>query len=60
MKKNQKEESIKILIKENYSQNNEVKVDFHFKNLISPLDALESPDSRKLGILVKHIRIKHI
>lgn len=60
LKKNQKEESIKILIKENYSQNNEVKVDFHFKNLISPLDALESPDSRKLGILVKHIRIKHI
>ena len=37
--------------------NNEIKIDFKFKNLISPYEAFESPDSRKLGILLKNIKI---
>jgi len=55
LEKAQKRESFKILIKKNPIKNNEVKVDFYFSNLISPLDELKSPDSRKLGILIKKI-----
>ena len=39
---------------------NEIKVDFNFKNPISPYEVLESPDSRKLGILIKSIKISPI
>ena len=60
LQKNQNDKSVKILIKENYIKNNELKVDLYFKNLTSPLDELKSPDSRKLGILVKYISIKPI
>jgi hypothetical protein len=60
LKKNKNGKSVKILIKENYIKNNKVKVDLNFKNLTSPLDELKSPDSRKLGILVKYISIKPI
>ena len=35
----------------------EVKLDFEFKNLFSPYEVLESPDSRKLGILLKNIKL---
>jgi hypothetical protein len=55
-----KEEKIEILINEQNNTNNEVKVDFKFKNLISPYEAFESPDSRKLGILLKSIKIAPI
>ena len=51
---------IEIIINEQKNTNNEVKVDFKFKNLISPYEALESPDSRKLGILLESIKIMPI
>ena len=57
--KNQ-DETLKILIKEKLIENNEIKIDFNFKNLISPYEVLESPDSRKLGILIKNIKISPI
>ena len=41
-------------------KNNEIKIDFNFKKLISPYEVLESPDSRKLGILVKNIKISPV
>mgnify|MGYP003707839123 CR=1 FL=1 len=48
-------QKIEILIEKKLVKNNEIKVDFNFKNPISPYEVLESPDSRKLGILVKNI-----
>ena len=55
-----KDTKLEILIKKDTIINNEVKIDFEFKNPISPFEVLESPDSRKLGILVKSIMIKSI
>ena len=52
-----KDKKIEILIDEKDIINNEIKIDFNFKNLISPYEAFESPDSRKLGILIKNIKI---
>ena len=49
------DKKIEILIKEEFIENNEIKIDFNFKNPVSPYEVLESPDSRKLGILVKNI-----
>jgi len=49
------DKKIEILIKEKLIENNEIKIDFNFKNPVSPYEVLESPDSRKLGILVKNI-----
>ena len=57
--KNQ-DETFEILIKEKLIENNEIKIDFNFKNLVSPYEVLESPDSRKLGILMKNIKINSI
>ena len=54
------DQKIEILIDKKLLINNEIKVDFNFKNLISPYEVLESPDSRKLGILVKSIKINSI
>ena len=54
------DETFEILIKEQFIENNEIKIDFNFKNLISPYEVLESPDARKLGILVKNIRLNPI
>jgi len=54
------DEKIEILIKQKNIINNVVKIDFMFKNLVSPYEMLESPDSRKLGILLKNITIKPI
>jgi len=53
-------QKIEIIIEKKHIKNNEIKVDFNFKNLISPYDALESPDSRKLGMLIKSIKINQI
>ena len=50
--------TFEILIEEKLIENNEIKIDFNFKNLVSPYEVLESPDSRKLGILIKNIQIK--
>ena len=60
LKNNSEEKKIEILIDEKQVENNEIKIDFIFKNLISPYEALESPDSRKLGILVKNIKLVKI
>ena len=57
MTKNNQDEKLEVLIKEEFIVNNEFKIDFKFKNLVSPYEVLESPDSRKLGILVKNIKI---
>ena len=51
------DETFEILISEKLIENNEIKIDFNFKNLVSPYEVLESPDSRKLGMLVKNIKI---
>ena len=58
--KENNEEKFEIIIKGDFIENNEVKVDFNFKNPMSPYEVLESPDSRKLGILVKNIKISQI
>ena len=60
LKNNDEENKIEILIDEQQIKNNEVKIDFIFKNLTSPYEAFESPDSRKLGILVKNIKLVKI
>ena len=39
-------------------QNNEILIRFEFNNLVSPYDKLESPDARKLGILLKSFILK--
>ena len=57
---NKNEELLKLKIKKDLIKNNEIVIDFKFKNLISPFEVLESPDSRKLGILVKNIKINVI
>jgi hypothetical protein len=49
--------TFEILIEEKLIENNEIKIDFNFKNPVSPYEVLESPDSRKLGILVKNIKL---
>ena len=53
-------QKIEILTEKKLVKNNEIKVDFNFKNPISPYEVLESPDSRKLGILIKSIKISPI
>jgi len=58
--KNLNEEKIVIIINKKFIKNNEVKIDFNFKNLVSPYEVLESPDSRKIGILAKSIKITPI
>ena len=55
---NNQDGKIEILIKEKLIENNEIKIDFNFKKPISPYEVLESPDSRKLGILMKNIEIR--
>ena len=55
--KNNQDEKIEILINNKLIKNNEIKIDFNFKNLVSPYEVFESPDSRKLGILIKNIKI---
>ena len=61
MKLNNKQgEKFEILIEKDSIKNNEIKIDFEFKNPISPYEVLESPDSRKLGMLVKNITINPI
>jgi len=57
---NNQDEKIEILIDEKLTENNEIKIDFNFKNLVSPYEVLESPDSRKLGILMKNIKINPV
>ena len=55
-----KDKKIEIFIDKNNIHDNQVVIDFDFKNPISPMEVFESPDSRKLGILMKNIRISTI
>jgi len=57
---NNQEEKIDILIKKELVKDNVIKIDFNFKNPVSPYEVFESPDSRKLGILIKNIEINSI
>ena len=54
---NNQDEKIEVLVKREFIKDNEIKVNFNFKNPVSPYEVLESPDSRKLGILVKNIKL---
>tara|TARA_Y100000294_G_C8558945_1_gene338289 strand:+ start:871 stop:1059 length:189 start_codon:yes stop_codon:yes gene_type:complete len=54
---NNHDKKIEVLIKREFIKDNEIKVDFNFKNPTSPYEVLESPDSRKLDILVKNIKL---
>ena len=55
----QKENDIEInLKKENI--NKEMILKFEFENVISPWEIFESPDARKLGILLKSLSLKEI
>ena len=49
-----------LISKKETFEGNDIKVDFHFKNPISPFEVLASPDSRKLGILLKEIELKKL
>jgi hypothetical protein len=61
MKLNNKQgEKFEILIEKDSIKNNEIKIDFEFKNPIAPFEVLESPDSRKLGMLIKKIKISPV
>ena len=60
LKNNNQDEKFQITIKKELMNNDEIKIDFEFKNPIAPYEVLESPDSRKLGILVKNITISSI
>ena len=57
---NNQDETFEILINKKIIKNNEIKIDFNFKKPISPYEVLEGPDSRKLGILVKNIKISPV
>ena len=57
---NNQDEKFEILVNKELIKNNEIKIDFNFKNLVSPYEVRESPDSRKLGILIKAIKISLI
>ncbi len=59
-KSSKKERKIEVLIKTKEILDKEVKIDFNFKNPVSPMEVFKSPDSRKLGILVKNIKINSI
>ena len=56
---NKKLQVIRIPIKKNISNKNYV-LNFKLSNLISPYDKFESPDARKLGILLKSLQIKEV
>ena len=58
--KNNKDEKFEVLIKGELISDREIKIDFKFKNPVSPYEVLESPDARKLGILLKNITISSI
>tara|TARA_Y100000590_G_scaffold438220_1_gene560777 strand:+ start:115 stop:2283 length:2169 start_codon:yes stop_codon:yes gene_type:complete len=57
---NKKNQKIKIFIKSADITENQIKIDLDFKNPVSPMEVFASPDSRKLGILLKNIKISTI
>ena len=58
--KKNRDEKIEILINKKNVKNNEIKIDFNFKNLVSPYEVLESPDYKKLGMLITNIKINPV
>ena len=46
-----------ILLKKEFINNDEIVIGFKFKDLSSPYELMESPDARKLGILIKQIKL---
>ena len=54
---NPKDQRIRILLNEQLNKDKEIIVDFNINNPVSPLDVFESPDSRKLGILLQSIKL---
>tara|TARA_Y100000590_G_C15736741_1_gene1018782 strand:+ start:871 stop:3015 length:2145 start_codon:yes stop_codon:yes gene_type:complete len=53
---NSNDRKIEFLVKKKSAIDNIIKIDFKFKDLISPYEVLESPDSRKLGLLLKSVK----
>ena len=51
-------DKIIVPLNEELITSEEVKIDFIIKDPISPYEILESPDSRKLGFLVKNIELR--
>ena len=60
MLNNDREQMLEIPISKNFFTENEIKIDFKFKNFVSPYEALQNPDSRKLGVLLKSIKVSTI
>jgi len=57
---NNQNKKFEIIIKKELINEDEIKIDFNFTNPVSPFEVFESPDSRKLGILIKKIKIESI
>ena len=57
---NNKNKKFEIMLKKELMNEDEIKIDFNFKNPVSPFEVFESPDSRKLGILIKNIKIEPV
>ena len=57
---NNQNKKFEIIIKKELINEDEIKIDFNFTNPVSPFEVFESPDSRKLGILIKNIKIESI
>lgn len=55
-----KTKKITVLIDHKSIIDNKIVVDFKIENPIAPVEIFESPDSRKLGLLVKSIKLKAI
>ena len=55
-----KQKKITVLIDHKSIIDNKIVVDFKIENPIAPVEIFESPDSRKLGLLVKSIKLKAI
>ena len=53
------ENLIKLKIKKEMIVDNTIYIKFIINNPISPLELLQSPDSRKLGILVENVEIEN-
>ena len=49
-----------ILLKKQFINNGEIFIDFKFKDLSSPYELMKSPDARKLGILIKQIKLTRL
>ena len=54
---NPKDQKIEILLNKQLNKGKEIIIDFNINNPVSPLEVYESPDSRKLGILLKSIKL---